>query len=105
MPMKTLLPLFILIAILTGCFSKKLSMTPGEELRETKGKVANSPLLNNILNQYPGYFDSLLRHNDQWQIKIIYTQIDRKASNKPVLKNYYFNIDPEQYFYPASTVK
>ena len=24
---------------------------------------------------------------------------------QPVLQNYYFNIDPKQYFYPASTVK
>src|SRR4029079_12704606 len=105
MPMKTLLSLFILIVILTGCLSKKLSMTPSAEVKRAKEPVVNSRLLNDILNQYPTYFDSLIQHNDRWQIKIIYTQIDRKADNKPVLKNYYFNIDPGQYFYPASTVK
>jgi len=80
-------------------------MTPTMEVKEAKGQIANSPLLSDILKQHPQYFDSLLRNNDVWQIKIIYTQVDRKAGNKPVLRNYYFNIDPKQYFYPASTVK
>jgi hypothetical protein len=105
MPVKTLLCFFILMTFLTGCFSKKLSMTPTEELKAAKGAVANSALLVDILRQHPEYFDSLLQHNDIWQIKIIYTQIDRKAGNHPVFTNYYFNIDPKQYFYPASTVK
>jgi hypothetical protein len=105
MAMKILLSLFISTVILTGCFSKKLSMTPTAEIKAMKGPVANSPLLADILKQYPYYFDSLLRHNEVWQIKIIYTQIDRRGGNRPVLKNYYFNIDPKQYFYPASTVK
>ena len=80
-------------------------MTPTREIKEAGGSVANSALLIEILQQYPQYFDSLLRKIDVWQIKIIYTQVDRKANNKPVLKNYYFNIDSKQYFYPASTVK
>jgi hypothetical protein len=91
--------------ILTGCFSRKISKTPTEELRAGKGSIGNSPLLTDILGQHPNQFDSLLRHNAVWQIKIIYTQIDRGANNQPVFKNYYFNIDPKQYFYPASTVK
>src|SRR5215203_367681 len=105
MPLKTSLSLLVLIIALPGCFSKKLSMTPTMEIKDAKGSVANSALLTDILQQHPQYFDSLLRKNDVWQIKIIYTQVDRKANNKPVLKNYYFNIDPKQYFYPASTVK
>lgn len=80
-------------------------MTPTAEIKKTNGIVANSPLLTDILKQYPNYFDSLLQHNDIWQIKIIYTQIDRRTKHHPVFKNYYFNIDPRQYFYPASTVK
>jgi len=105
MPLKISLSLLVLMIALAGCFSKKLSMTPTREIKEAGGSVANSALLIEILQQYPQYFDSLLRKNDVWQIKIIYTQVDRKANNKPVLKNYYFNIDSKQYFYPASTVK
>ena len=80
-------------------------MTPTRELKEAKDPIANSSLLTDILKQYPQYFDSLLRRNDVWQIKIIYTQVDRKANDNPVFTNHYFNIDPKQYFYPASTVK
>ena len=80
-------------------------MTPTEELKKTTGPVTNSALLTDILQKHPDDFDSLLKANETWQIKIIYTQVDRRANNKPVFKNYYFNIDPKQYFYPASTVK
>jgi beta-lactamase class A len=103
--MKTLLSFSLSIMVLTGCFSKKLTMTPTEEIRKAQGTIANSPVLEDILKQHPQLFDSLLRHNDSWQIKIIYTQVDRRANNRPIFKNYYFNIDPQQYFYPASTVK
>jgi hypothetical protein len=91
--------------VLTGCLSKRLTMTPTEEIRKAKGAVANSVVLEDLLKQYPQRFDSLLRNNNTWQIKIIYTQVDRKANNHPIFRNYYFNINPDQYFYPASTVK
>ena len=71
-------------------------MTPTRELKEAKDPIANSSLLTDILKQYPQYFDSLLRRNDVWQIKIIYTQVDRKANDNPVFTNHYFNIDPKQ---------
>jgi beta-lactamase class A len=105
MPMKILLSFFVLMLTLTGCFSKKLTMTPAKEMKKKNGAIANSPVLEDILKQHPQLFDSLLRHNHTWQIKIIYTEVDRKGNNHPVFKNHYFNIDPAQYFYPASTVK
>lgn len=61
------------------------------------------PLIETILKQHPQHFENLLKQNDQLQI--IYTQIDRKQNNKPVLTHHYFNIDAARYFYPASTVK
>lgn len=81
-------------------------MTPSVELKQTKTALPRTDsFLQQLLAQYPQYFDTLLRRNDQWRIKIIYTQIDRTAANLPVFKHYYFNIDPKEYFYPASTVK
>jgi beta-lactamase class A len=103
--MKTSAVLSVLLVALTGCFSRKISMTPTQEIKAAKQPVLTSALLNGLLRQHPDRFDSLLRNNDQWQIKIIYTQVDRRGNNFPVLTNYYFNIDPQQYFYPASTVK
>ena len=58
-----------------------------------------------LLEQYPPYFDSILKNRKQWNVQIIYTQIDKGANGMPALKNYYFNVNPGNYFYPASTVK
>lgn len=40
-----------------------------------------------------------------YRLQIIYTQINRDKKNKPSFKNYYFNVDANNYFNPASTVK
>ena len=47
------------------------------------------------------YFNS----KDEYELQVVYTQIDRDEQNKPSLKSYTFNYDSTQYFYPASTVK
>ena len=60
--------------------------------------------LDTILKQNP-LFDSVLHHKKDWNVQVIYTQIDRGANNLPKLTNYYFNVNPDRYYYPASTVK
>jgi hypothetical protein len=62
-------------------------------------------LLVELLQQNSQYFDSVLKNRKQWNVQIIYTQIDKGANGIPALKNYYFNENLHQYFYPASTVK
>jgi Beta-lactamase enzyme family len=62
-------------------------------------------LLEEILEAQPHLFDSILRHKEDYKLQIIYTQIDRQANNNPVFKTYYYNYHPDNYFYPASTVK
>ncbi len=59
----------------------------------------------NILNQNPQYFDSVLKFKKEWNVQIIYTQINRDKQNNPTFTDYYFNVDSSKYFYPASTVK
>jgi len=61
--------------------------------------------LENLLQQYPQYFEKILKGRDSLKVQIIYTQIDRDASNEPSFTDYYFNVDSTNYFYPASTVK
>jgi hypothetical protein len=61
--------------------------------------------LENILAAYPQYFDSILIHRKDWNVQVIYTQVNRGANGRAELKNYYFNVDAGRYFYPASTVK
>jgi hypothetical protein len=62
-------------------------------------------ILEELLNTEPAKFQSLLANKDSMHLQIIYTQIDRDAKNNPVFKDYTFNVNPHQYFYPASTVK
>ncbi|MGC4103903.1 serine hydrolase [Ferruginibacter sp.] len=61
--------------------------------------------LENLLRQHPALFDSVLLHRKDWNVQLIYTQVNRGANGVPKLNNYYFNVNPANYFYPASTVK
>jgi hypothetical protein len=70
-------------------------------------KVQKQPadLLEQLMSKEPTQFDSILKNRNALKVQIIYTQIDRKRNNKPVFTNYYFNLDHNRYYYPASTVK
>jgi len=50
-------------------------------------------------------FQQVLTHPTTYRLQIIYTQINRDKNNKPHFTNYYFNVDTNLYYYPASTVK
>jgi hypothetical protein len=80
-------------------------MTPSLEMKKDPGKLVSDSFLKNLVRQASPHLDSLLQLNDQYHVKIIYTQVDRSATGKPRFTNYYYNADPNQYFYPASTVK
>jgi hypothetical protein len=114
MPLKVLFgSLFILtICFLSSCSSAKKLPKPTQE---SVPPLASEPVpvdstltdifLENLLKQYPQYFDSVLSHKKDWNVQFIYTMVDRGANGIPVLKNYYYNLNPARYFYPASTVK
>lgn len=70
-----------------------------------KDSTRTDPFLENLLGQYPQYFDSVLKKKEIHQVQVIYTSIDRGANGIAGLKHYYFNVNPSGYFYPASTVK
>jgi len=48
---------------------------------------------------------SVLQYPDSFRYQIIYTRIDRDKSNVPHFRNYYFQVNRDMYFNPASTVK
>jgi beta-lactamase class A len=80
--------------------------TPALPIKDSSIDAAKTDaLLLQLLQQNPVAFDSILINRKQWNVQIIYTQVDRGGNGRPLLKNYYFNLDPTQYFYPASTVK
>ena len=45
--------------------------------------------------------DNLDKHN----LQIIYSEIIRNGDDKVSFKDYFFNVDDDLYYYPASTVK
>ncbi len=52
-----------------------------------------------------GVFNEILANKDSMRVQVIYTQINRRSDNSPVLKRFYFNVNKANYFYPASVVK
>ena len=70
-------------------------------------------LYSGILSQNPldkaGQFDprlqDILEHEDQYEIQIIYTQIDRDQNGHPTFTSFERGLDSFRYYYPASTVK
>lgn len=48
---------------------------------------------------------SKIASSPQHKVQIIYTQIDRDEKNNPNFKTFEFQVDQNNYFYPASTVK
>ena len=59
-------------------------------------------ILNGITNPNT---EKILKDPLEYRCQIIYTQIDRDKKGAPHFTNYYFNVDPELYFNPASMVK
>jgi hypothetical protein len=50
-------------------------------------------------------FRQVINNKDSFRLQVIYTQINRDKHNRPGFTNYYFNVDSNLYFNPASTVK
>lgn len=71
----------------------------------TMAQKTDTTFLKKLMQSKPELFGSVMNHPHQNQVQILYTQITRDASNRPTFKSYSFNLDPNHYFYPASTVK
>ncbi|MBI1783220.1 MAG: serine hydrolase [Sphingobacteriales bacterium] len=69
-------------------------------------QVKTDALLKDILfRNKDSLLQSVLKNPEEYRYQIIYTQINRDQHNKPSFKNYYFNVDKNRYFNPASVVK
>lgn len=49
--------------------------------------------------------DTVLQNADKYEVQIVYTQINRDKKNRPTFNTFTYRHLPNQYFYPASTVK
>ncbi len=87
--------LLCLIACLSCNSSRKISNTlPAPQANVLDRLLTNEPSLHRVVS-----------NKDSFNLQIIYTRIDRNANNKPHFTDYTFNVTPDRYFYPASTVK
>ncbi len=67
--------------------------------------AGNDHLLENMLEQDSLLLNRFYKQKDRYKIQIIYTRVDRDKKNHPLLRDYSFNLDAGNYFYPASCVK
>lgn len=81
--------IFLLITILF------FSCQPAEERNILEQLIAENKKELGAPAETPGIFE----------LQILYTQIDRDNNNTPTFTTHKFNVDKNQYFYPASTVK
>lgn len=77
--------------------------TPKKSIVQLSNGESN--VLDSLLKNHPEFFASILKNKQDVNVQVIYTQINRDVNNIPSFTDYTFNIDQQQYFYPASTVK
>ena len=69
---------------------------------ETKPKV--SPLDTVLQKQHPA-IQKVMKNPEGYEVQVLYTQIDTDSGGKTIFTDYSFQLDAENYFYPASSVK
>ncbi len=62
-------------------------------------------MIEKILENKPEQFKTILDNLGRYRLQILYTQIDRDEQNQPHFTSYTYRVNPQEYFYPASTVK
>ncbi|QIH35747.1 MULTISPECIES: serine hydrolase [Sphingobacterium] len=74
-------------------------------MSNTYAQKIDTIYLEKLLQSRPDLFQRILNHPTKNEIQILYTQIDRDQSNVPHFRSYSYRLNPNWYFYPASTVK
>lgn len=70
-----------------------------------QGTKKQTSMIETIMGDRPEQFKTILDNPDRYRLQILYTQIDRDEQNQPHFTSYTYRVDPQEYFYPASTVK
>jgi hypothetical protein len=66
--------------------------------------VEDENLIENLMKTDKEKFGDIL-NTPNYEVQILYTQINRDSANNPQFESFSYQLNPEQYFYPASTVK
>lgn len=74
-------------------------------IMKSSAQTIDTVFLQKIIESRPDLFDAVLKDPERKQVQILYTKIDRDKQNKPHFTSYSYRLNPQWYFYPASTVK
>ncbi|MBA2330987.1 MAG: serine hydrolase [Flavisolibacter sp.] len=80
-------------------------ITPYTELKTLTTFPKTDAFLSELLINKDAALDTVLKNPSKYKVQVIYTRVNRDSDNQPSFEHSYFGIDPDQYFYPASTVK
>lgn len=89
--------------VLAGCASSGGGEMGRADSKTDRGGSDN--LVERLLRSRPDLFGAVLEEVDYHEVQVLYTQIDRDAENVPTFTSHAWRVDPDAYFYPASTVK
>ena len=89
-------------SLLLSIFLLSSILLPGVSSSQKKG----SDFLKKLLwKEGSTQLKNVFLQPDTFRYQLIYTKIDRDKNNNAHFKNYYYNVDHDEYFNPASTVK
>ena len=94
-----------MIAFLVIIVSLIVVYTAIIEPYQEKKQNSDSKLLKGILNDLDQKFENVIQNPQKYKCQILYTQINRDEKNNPIFKTHSFNLQPDNYFYPASAIK
>lgn len=105
--MKTLLILLVIGGIsMTACKTTRKRtafIRSGHQLYLSEGGFTHRKL-DGLMQNHPGYFKDIV-NNPANRVQVIWSVIRRDRDNRAHFTDYYFHVDTNAYFYPASTVK
>ncbi len=62
-------------------------------------------ILKKLIRQNEARLGAVAANPEQYEVQVIYTQVDRDENNRPTFTTSTWQLDENRYFYPASTVK
>jgi hypothetical protein len=91
-------------------FSALLAWVCGQTEQTTEATDDTSAEEDNLIldilrSRESAVIDTVLADPNKYALQILYTQIDRDENNQPTFTEYAYGVNPNNYFYPASTVK
>ncbi|MEM6841757.1 MAG: serine hydrolase [Bacteroidota bacterium] len=96
--------LFYLSLAFSACQSSETAETT-EEAAPSQYVHSTNLIYQILAEREDPILDSVINHPETFELQIFYTQIDRDSANQASFTSYYYGIDTNNYFYPASTVK